>query len=100
MKLRWTEKATSDLIGVYDYIAQTSPEYAASVSDRIFRRPDPQLKRFPKSGSVVPEYGRDDIREVFSDSYRIIHLILEREVRILAVVHGSVTLTKEPPVNG
>ncbi|KAA1256775.1 Plasmid stabilization system protein [Rubripirellula obstinata] len=100
MKLRWTEKATSDLIGVYDYIAQSSPEYAASVSDRIFRRPDPQLIDFPKSGSIVPEYGRDDIREIFSDSYRIIHLVLKHEVRILTVIHGSVTLPVEPPLNG
>lgn len=92
MKLRWTQRATDQLVGVHDYIAQSSPEFAAAVAERIFARPDPQLIDFPYSGSVVPEFGRDDIREVFSDSYRIIHQVLPGEVRILAVIHGSMTL--------
>lgn len=71
MKLRWTERATDQLVAVHDYIAQSSPEFAAAVAERIFARPEPQLIDFPYSGSVVPEYGREDIREVFSDSYRI-----------------------------
>lgn len=100
MKLRWTEWATSQLVGVYDYIAQSSPEFAAAVAERIFSRPEPQLVDFPCSGSAVPEYGREDIREVFSDSYRIIHQVLADEVRILAVIHGSMTLPLHPPTDG
>ena len=94
MKLRWTERATGQLVCTYDYIAQSSPGFAAAVAERIFARPDPQLIDFPYSGSVVPEYGREDIREVFSDSYRIIHQILPGEVRILTVIHGSMTLPR------
>jgi len=100
VKLRWTEKATRQLIGAYDYIAQSSPEYASAVAERIFARPDPQLVNFPYSGSVVPEYGREDIREVFVDSYRIIHQVLPQEVRILTVIHSSRTLPLHPPTNG
>ena len=100
MKLRWTERATDQLIGVHDYIAQSSPECASAVAERIFARPEPQLIDFPYSGSVVPEYGRKDIREVFSDSYRIIHQVLPGEVRVLAVIHGSMTLPTSPPSDG
>ncbi|MEO1617382.1 MAG: type II toxin-antitoxin system RelE/ParE family toxin [Planctomycetota bacterium] len=74
MKLRWTERATNQLVA--------------------------QLLDFPSSGSVVPEYGREDIREVFSDSYRIIHQVLPGEVRVLAVIHGSMTLPESPPTDG
>ena len=100
MKLRWTERATDQLVGVHDYIAQSSSEFAAAVAERIFTRPDPQLIEFPYSGSVVPEFGREDIREVFSDSYRIIHQVLPEEVRILAVIHGSMTLPGALTVDG
>ena len=100
MMVRWTERATDQLVGVHDYIAQSSPGFAAAVAERIFARPDPQLIEFPNSGSVVPEFGREDIREVFSDSYRIIHQVLPGEVRILAVIHGSMTLPGTLTVDG
>jgi toxin ParE1/3/4 len=100
VKIRWTERATDQLIAIFDYIAQSSPEYAGAVAERIFARPDPQLTNFPYSGSVVPEYGREDIREVFSDSYRIVHQVLLREVRIVAVIHSSMTLPPHPPTDG
>jgi len=100
MKLRWTERATDQLVGVYDYIAQSSPGFATAVAERIFARPEPQLIDFPYSGSVVPEFGREDIREIFSDSYRIIHQVLPGEVRILAVIHGSMTLPESLSADG
>ena len=100
MRLRWTERATNQLIGIHDYTAQSSPEFAVAVAERIFARPYPQLIDFPWSGSVVPEYSREDIREVFSDSYRLIHQVLPHEVRVLAVIHGSMTLPDKPPLSG
>ncbi|MEO8270953.1 MAG: type II toxin-antitoxin system RelE/ParE family toxin [Aureliella sp.] len=99
MKLRWTERATEQLIGIHDYIAISSPGFATAVAERLFARPD-QLIDFPYSGSIVSEYGREDIREVFSDSYRIIHQVLPNEVRILTVIHGSMTLPLFPQTDG
>jgi plasmid stabilization system protein ParE len=57
------------------------------------------LIKFPYSGSVVPEYGLEDIREIFSDSYRIIHQVHPEKARIFAVIHGSLTLAKFPPAD-
>jgi addiction module RelE/StbE family toxin len=88
MKLRWTEKASTDVLGIYDYIAAQAPGYAEVVCDRIFSRPQ-QLINHPRSGSIVPEYGREDIRELFVHSFRIIYRIVGSETRILTVVHGS-----------
>lgn len=43
----------------------------------------------PRSGRVVPELGRDDIREIFVQSYRIIYRARPDTVEILTVHHGA-----------
>ena len=94
MDIRWTEKASSDALGIFDYIADQSPAYAESVYERILERPI-QLTVHPKSGSVVSEFGRDDIRELFVYSFRLIYRIAGDEIRVLTVIHGSRILVRE-----
>ena len=96
MKVRWTEKATADVIGIFDYIAKQSSGYTNIVCERILARPH-QLLDHPHAGSIVPEYGIDDIREVLVHSFRIVYRISGVEVRILTVVHGSHLLPPGPP---
>ena len=88
MRVRWTERASKDALGVFDYIAAQSPAYAESVYERILARPS-QLESFPESGSIVPEYDRPDIRELFVYSFRLIYRVESEEVRVLTVIHGS-----------
>ena len=94
MKIRWTDKASADALGIFDYIAEQSLMYADSVYERILARPS-QLIEYPLSGSVVPEFGRDDIRELFVYSFRIIYRLADDEVRVLTIIHGSRQLTRE-----
>ena len=96
MKLRWTEKASVDALSIHAYIAERSESYADSVYERLLVRPQ-QLIDYPLSGSIVPEYGREDIREIFLHSFRLIYLVLLDEVRILTVVHGARILDFQPP---
>lgn len=77
MKVRWTERASKDALGVFDYIAEQSPAYAEPVYERILARPS-QLERFPESDSIVPEHQRPDIRELFVYSFRIVYRIAKR----------------------
>ncbi len=88
MHVRWTEKASADALGIFDYIADQSLAYAESVYERILERPV-QLTIHPRLGSVVPELGRDDIRELFVYSFRLIYRIAGDEIRVLTVIHGS-----------
>jgi plasmid stabilization system protein ParE len=88
LRIRWTERASKDAIGIFDYIADQSLTYAESVYERILARPL-QLERFPESGPIVPEYARPDIRELFVYSFRIIYRVENNEIRILTVIHGS-----------
>lgn len=59
-----------------------------------------ELKLFfshSQKGRMVPEYDRDDIREVFHHPYRIIYLIKDQEkiIEILSVIHGARLLPEE-----
>ena len=88
MNVRWTEKATADLLAIHEYIAEQSLNYADAVADRILDRPR-QLREHPRSGAIVPEYGREDVRELLIHSFRLIYLLEADEIRVVAVIHGS-----------
>jgi len=74
VKVLWTESALSQLQAIHDYIAETSPEYALRMIDRLTRR-SIQIADFPFSGRVVPEYELNEVRELIESPYRIIYLI-------------------------
>lgn len=44
---------------------------------------------------MVPEYKHEDVREVIEGAYRIVYLILESRVDVVAVIHGARTLPSE-----
>ncbi|MEH1851585.1 MAG: type II toxin-antitoxin system RelE/ParE family toxin [Nostoc sp.] len=46
MNVYWTATAVENLSAIYAYIAQTSPQYAARIVDRITRRSE-QIASFP-----------------------------------------------------
>ena len=87
MKIIWSPQANQNLNKIVEKIAldkyETAFRWAKTVEKKVSR-----LKNFPKSGRVVPELGREEIREILVGSYRIIYK-LEEFVSILAVLHGS-----------
>jgi plasmid stabilization system protein ParE len=90
VKVLWTESALGQIQGIYDYLAQISPQYALRVVDQLTAR-SLQIATFPFSGRMVPEYELTDVREVIEESYRIIYLIdLEQQkLEVLAVIHSA-----------
>src|SRR3712207_8332183 len=50
---------------------------------------DGPSRGFPYSGRIVPEIGREDIREIIIQSYRAIYRILPDDAEILTVHHGA-----------
>ena len=92
MQIEWTDPALEDLENIRDYIAKDSPYYARNFIERIFDT-TLRLEDFPKIGCPVPEAkGREDIRELIFQGYRIIHLLLTDRLQVLAVMHGSQNL--------
>ena len=90
MKVLWTDAAVAQLEAIHDYVAQTSPEYARRIIDRLTKRSS-QIAAFPSSGRMVREYELNEVREVIEGSYRIIYFIKEDEdqIEVLAVIHSS-----------
>ena len=93
VKVYWTDTAMENLEAIHAYIAQNSPQYANQVVDSIISRSE-QLANFPLSGRILPEVGRKEIRELIEGSYRIIYYVKPEQIDILAVIHGSQSLTR------
>lgn len=55
MKVYWTQTAIENLSVIYNYVAQTSLQYASRLVDRITKRSE-QITTFPLSGRSVPEF--------------------------------------------
>jgi toxin ParE1/3/4 len=46
-----------------------------------------QLNELPNSGRKVPEYQRNDVREILEKPYRIIYKIKSDQIDVLTVMH-------------
>jgi toxin ParE1/3/4 len=86
MTVSFTAHAISRLHQVHAYISADSPENADRLIGRIIRKAE-SLAEYPMRGRKVPEYARDDIREIRERPYRIIHLVEAHSVRVLTVMH-------------
>lgn len=87
MKLRWTRRARRDLLEIGHYIARDKPMAARRWVERLRRRAR-DAAALPQTGRVVSEIGREDVREVFVNTYRIVYRICEEEIHVLTVFEG------------
>ena len=95
MRLRWTERARHDLLEISRYIARHDPEAARRWIQRLRTRAHGPAEH-PLSGRTVPEFQRDDIREVFLKTYRIVYLVREETADVLTVFEGYRLLPPDP----
>lgn len=88
MKVIWTEKAEKQIDQIFEYIATDSSLYAHRTVGQIIEEAE-SIPPHPRKGRKVPEYEREDIREVFHHPYRIIYLLKDETIVILSVIHGA-----------
>lgn len=86
MRVVWTSEAIARLEDIETYIAQDSSENAKEMVARLLARAR-QLETAALSGREVPEYRREDIRELLERPYRIIYRVTPEGVTILSVMH-------------
>ena len=95
MKIQWSPIALGQAEEALDFIAaQGRPGVATAWLDGLFERVQ-GLVPFPKQGRVVPEVGREEIREVQYEGFRIIYRILPEVIGILSVRHSRQQLLRE-----
>ena len=51
------------------------------------------VRIMPHAGRLVPEFGRDDLREVLLGTYRIIYQVHTDEIWVVTVIEGHRTIT-------
>jgi len=84
VKLRWSNRARRDLLGIGRYIARDNRVAARQWVERLRQRAR-EAAEHPLAGRVVPEHARADSREVMVRNYRIVHFVGEDAIEVVAV---------------
>ena len=89
-EITWTEKATSNLEAIFNYIAKDSKIYAARYVKALIQATK-KLESMPRRGRIVPELENPELREVIYRNYRIVYRVVgaDDDIEILAVIHGA-----------
>ena len=95
MKIQWSPLALEQAEDALDFIAaQGRPGVAAAWLEGLFERVR-GLAPFPKQGRVVPEVGREEIREIQYEGFRVLYRVSPSWIGILSVRHGRQQLSPE-----
>ncbi len=94
MKLLWMPLALDRVDEIVDYISRDRPQAAENWAVGLFDFVE-KLQQSPKRGRTVPEFGRDEIRELHYKNYRVIYRLDEDRISILTVRHGRRLLDPE-----
>ncbi len=86
MKVIWSPLSVERTMEIAKYIALDDRTAAEKWIESIFRRVE-QLESFPRSGEIVPETNREDIRQLIFGNYRIIYRISVELISVLTVRH-------------
>jgi toxin ParE1/3/4 len=87
LRVRWTSRALRDLKAIGAFIAKDNPAAARRWVARLKERAR-KAAPIPQAGRKVPEIERDDVREVFLGSYRIMYRIYPGVIEVLTVLEA------------
>jgi plasmid stabilization system protein ParE len=73
-KVILSPSSESDLEDIVSYIARHNPDAALRLGNALIARAE-LLAQFPELGRQVPEFYRNDLRELVHRSYRIIYRV-------------------------
>ncbi len=94
MKILWQPLALQRVNETIDFIARDRPlaaeKWAAGIFDLVER-----LQQSPKRGRVVPEVGREQVRELLYRNHRIIYRLDPDSVSVLTVRYARRLLDLE-----
>lgn len=94
MKVRFTPSGRIQFLRAVSYIQKDSPSAAVKFrksAERVLRR----LKRFPKSGRLIPEFPDLPFREVVISPYRFFYRKYGDTIWVVACWHGA-QMPEEP----
>ncbi len=96
MKVLWTVRAEKDLFEIGRFIAKDNLTTARLWTGKLKKKAN-EAARNPRAGRQVPEFEREDVREVLLKSYRIVYRVTVKHIEILTVFEGHRLLSIERP---
>ena len=85
--LVWTERVVADLEAIGEYIARDNPAGAERWVSMLLALAE-SASRMPFAGRRVPEFEREEIRELLKKRYRLVYRITKERVEVLTVFEG------------
>lgn len=94
--IRWSKRGSLRRTAIVRLIAQETCDWATAWKweDSVFKATS-HLEQFPFSGRIVPELGRNDIRETRIGDYRIIYRVRDSIPEIISIRHGHFLIHTE-----
>jgi plasmid stabilization system protein ParE len=84
--LRWTSKAHSDLVRLYEFLSPVHPPAAARAVRQIVAGAK-RIPSHPRLGVQLSEFAPREVRRVLVGDYEIRYELTQRDVIVLRIVH-------------
>ncbi|MFN8619036.1 MAG: type II toxin-antitoxin system RelE/ParE family toxin [Dehalococcoidia bacterium] len=91
MKVRWSQKAKSDIRAIRAQRAKYSVESSDALVRALARRTR-QLAEFPDSGRMIPEFENTYLRELIEQEFRIMYERFPDSIVIICVIPARMSL--------
>src|SRR3569832_1857848 len=70
MRIRWTAKASSDLVRLHEHLRPVAPEAAARVIRQLAHAPD-RLADYPRIGEKLEAFEPREVRRIIVGDYEL-----------------------------
>lgn len=86
MELKWTSKALSDLVRLYDFLASVNRPAATRIVQSLIAAPA-KLIEYPRIGERLEEFTPRDVRSLIVNHYELRYEIQAATIYILRLWH-------------
>ena len=86
MELKWTSKALSDLVRLYDFLAPVNKQAAARIVQSLTAVPA-RLKEYSRIGEKLEEFEPREVRRILVNHYEMRYEIRESNIYVLRIWH-------------
>ncbi len=86
MELKWTGRATSDVIRLHGFLVSVNPDAAARTVQALVAAPT-RLREQPRLGERLDEFDPREVRRILVGHYEIRHEIHASTVYVLRLWH-------------
>lgn len=95
MKIKWTGKATSDLVRLHGFLEEVAPETANRIVRQLAQAPE-RLLDYPRIGEKLEAYEPREVRRIIVGQYELRYEIADGMIFILRLWHSRENRSLHP----